>query len=365
MRVFADSPIMSDSGNALVFKAGAGAMESVRKHGFAAEQIGTIAGASGGAKWLALSQLDRYIVSELLPKMHGPVHLVGSSIGSWRFTCYAQSDPLAAIERFELAYLEQSYSEAPDIHEITAKGREILDFVLRDHGIEQILNNPVVRVNILTVRARHVLASERRSLLAGGLIAAAMLNAVSRASLALFFERALFFDARDEPPFLGMRGFPIQRVPLTAENYVDAVAASGAIPLVLSGVRDIHGAKRGVYRDGGIIDYHLDIPQSSADRLTLYPHFFDRIVPGWFDKKMTWRRPRPANVDRTILVSPSAEFVASLPNGKIPDRTDFENFTPLQRKRNWRESIIACKRLADEFHEVIEKDQLAARLQPL
>jgi hypothetical protein len=365
MRVFADSRIMSDSGNALVFKAGAGAMESVRKHGFAPELIGTIAGASGGAKWLALSQLDRYIVSELLPKMDAPVHLVGSSIGSWRFTCYAQSDPLAAIDRFELAYLEQSYSDAPDIHEITAKGREILDFVLRDQGIEQILNNPLVRVHILTVRARHVLASERRSLLAAGLIGAAMLNTVSRASLGLFFERALFFDTRDEPPFLGMRGFPIQRVPLTAENYVDAVAASGAIPLVLSGVRDIHGAKRGVYRDGGIIDYHLDIPQSAADRLTLYPHFFDRIVPGWFDKKMTWRRPRPANVDRTILVSPSAEFVASLPNGKIPDRTDFESFTPLQRKRNWRESIIACRRLADEFHEVIEKDQLAARLQPL
>jgi len=304
-------------------------------------------------------------VSELLPKMDAPVHLVGSSIGSWRFTCYAQSDPLAAIDRFELAYLEQSYSDAPDIHEITAKGREILDFVLRDQGIEQILNNPLVRVHILTVRARHVLASERRSLLAAGLIGAAMLNTVSRASLGLFFERALFFDTRDEPPFLGMRGFPIQRVPLTAENYVDAVAASGAIPLVLSGVRDIHGAKRGVYRDGGIIDYHLDIPQSAADRLTLYPHFFDRIVPGWFDKKMTWRRPRPANVDRTILVSPSAEFVASLPNGKIPDRTDFESFTPLQRKRNWRESIIACRRLADEFHEVIEKDQLAARLQPL
>ena len=63
------------------------------------------------------------------------MHLIGSSIGSWRFACYAQADPLSAIERFEQAYLEQSYSDAPDIHEITAKTREILDVVLGEMAL--------------------------------------------------------------------------------------------------------------------------------------------------------------------------------------------------------------------------------------
>ena len=297
--------------------------------------------------------------------MTGPVHLIGSSIGSWRFACYAQKDPIAAIERFENAYLTQTYSEKPDIHEITAKSREILGLVLGETGVEEILSNPLFRTHVMAVRSRHITASEHRGLLAAGLIAAAGLNAVNRKTLGLFFERALFFDKRDVPPFFDLVGFPIQRIQLSAENLRDAVVATGSIPLVLSGVRDIHGARPGVYRDGGIIDYHLDLPHSAKENLTLFPHFYDRIVPGWFDKKLKWRRPNPGNVDRTILISPSASFVAKLPNAKIPDRSDFLNYAPEERAKAWTTCVAACEELADEFNEVMAGDRLAARLQPL
>ena len=349
----------------LSFKAGAGALESVRRHGFDVGSVGTIAGASGGAKWLVLSQLDRAILSSVVPRLDGPVHLIGSSIGSWRFACYAQADPLAAIDRFEEAYLGQTYSDDPDIHEITAKSREILRYVIGDHGVDEILSNPILRMHIMAVRSRHVMASERRVPLALALLTAAVLNAASRSTLGWSFERALFYDARDLPPFFDVAGFPLQRIPLTADNLEDAVVATGSIPLVLSGVTGIVGARPGVYRDGGVIDYHLDLPHSSAERLTLFPHFYGRIVPGWFDKRLRWRRPQAGNVDRTILVSPTEAFVAKLPYGKIPDRSDFVNFEPAERVRIWKHCVSACRALADEFHEVIEKDQLAARLEPL
>lgn len=351
--------------HSLTFRAGVGARKLIRRHGFDAASVGTIAGASGGAKWLVLSQLDRAILKNLVPKMTGPVHLIGSSIGSWRFACYAQNDPVAAIERFERVYLTQSYSEKPDIHEITAKSREILSLVLGETGVREILENPMFRTHVMAVRSRHVMATENRWLLAAGLITAATFNAVSRKSLGLFFERALFFDKRDVPPFFDLSGFPLQRIELVRENLQDAVVATGSIPLVLSGVRDIHGARRGVYRDGGVIDYHLDLPHSARESLTLFPHFYDHIVPGWFDKKLKWRKPHPGNVDRTILVSPSAEFVARLPNGKIPDRTDFLNYAPEEREKAWRDCVAACAELADEFNDVMERDELAARLQPL
>lgn len=351
--------------HSLTFKAGAGALETVRRHGFDIGSIGTIAGASGGAKWLVLSQLDRAILSTVVPRLRGPVHLIGSSIGSWRFACYAQHDPLAAIGRFEEAYLGQTYSEKPDIHEITALSRGILRYVLGETGVAEILAGALFRVHVMAVRARHVMASERPAVLGSALIASALLNAFSRSTLGWSFERALFYDARDLPPFFDVSGFPLQRIPLAPDNFEDAVVASGSIPLVLSGVRDISGARPGVYRDGGVIDYHLDLPHSAAERLTLFPHFYGRIVPGWFDKKLLWRRPQAGNVDRTILVSPSDEFVASLPHGKIPDRTDFKNFEPAERVRIWKQCVDACAAMADEFHEVIEKDQLAARLEPL
>ena len=349
----------------LLFKAGPGAQEIIRREGFAPERIGTIAGASGGAKWLVLSQLDRAILAHVLPKLRQPVHTISTSIGAWRFACYAQDDPLAAIDRFEEAYIEQSYSDQPDRREITAKSREILELALGEHGVAQILRHPVLRTHIMTVRARNLAASDNRLLLTAGLIAAASCNALSRRALALFFERALFFDPRTVPPFYELDQFAMQRVELASNNLADAIAATGSIPLVLSGVRNIRGAAPGVYRDGGIVDYHLDLPHSSAGRITLYPHFLDRIVPGWFDKKLAWRRPAAEHVDRTLLVCPSAEFVASLPHGKIPDRTDFRNFPPRERIRNWRIVVAACQALAEEFVETLETGDLESRLLPL
>ncbi|MGH8168497.1 MAG: patatin-like phospholipase family protein, partial [Woeseiaceae bacterium] len=131
----------------LLFKAGPGAFHDIRKRGFALERIGTIAGASGGAKWLVLSQLDRVIIERILPKLAGPVHLAGSSIGAWRFACYAQSSPLDALNRFEEAYLEQSYSPKPTVVEITQKSREILSVLLGDQGAGDIVAHPQVRLH--------------------------------------------------------------------------------------------------------------------------------------------------------------------------------------------------------------------------
>ncbi len=349
----------------LVFKAGPGAFDMIRRRGFAPQSIGTIAGASGGAKWLSLSQIDRVILQRIVPHLDAPVHLIGTSIGAWRFACYAQRDPLAAITRFEDAYIEQSYSDNPDIEEITAKSREILEVILGDDGVDEILSNPALRTHVIAVRARHLAAAEQPLVLGTGLMLAASLNALSRRTLGWFFERALFFDARDLPPFFDIDGFPSQRVMLKRDNFRDVVVATGSIPLVLNGVRDISGAMPGMYRDGGVIDYHLDLPTSAPEKLTLYPHFFPRIVPGWFDKKLRWRTADPANTERTILISPSEEFAASLPNGKIPDRSDFQSFAPAARVRLWRDVVAACEALAEELDEVLEKGELEARLTPL
>lgn len=351
--------------HALKFKAGPGAWDDIRKRGFSEERIGTIAGASGGAKWLVLSQLDRVITGRILPRLCGPVHLIGSSIGAWRFCCYAQASPREAIERFESAYLDQTYSEKPDAAEITRTSRDILQKLLGENGPRDIVNHPVFRTHIMTVRSRSIMASEWPPLLGAGLLLAATMNFVNRRSLGAFFNRSLFYDTRDLPPFYNACGFPLDRIRLTEENILDVVTASGAIPLVLQGVKDIDGAPRGIYRDGGIIDYHLDLPLSDPDRLTLFPHFFERLKPGWFDKKLSWRRPLPEHTDRTILICPSDEFIHSLPNKKIPDRSDFTTMSPELRVKAWRSAVVACERLAEELNDVLDHEQLPARLERL
>ncbi len=329
------------------------------------ERIGTIAGASGGAKWLVLSQLDRVILNTVLPRLEGPVHLLGSSVGAWRFACYAQSDPIAAIERFETSYVEQRYSSKPDSNEITRVGKSILQQIFGQEGAREALAHPILRLHIMTVLSRNLTASDVRPLLGMGLTLAVAANFLNRRALGLFFSRALFFDTRDSPPFFDASGFPIHKVPLSEANLVDAVTASGAIPMVLDGVREIAGAPPGICRDGGIIDYHLDLPTSSADKITLYPHFFDWLKPGWFDRQLAWRKMTPANLSRTVLICPSRSFIENLPNQKVPDRTDFVKFETNERISIWRDVIHRCRQLADEFHEVLETGRMASRLQRL
>ena len=348
-----------------MFKAGPTAYDTIRTHGFSEALIGTLLGASGGAKWLVLSQIDRVLLQRVLPKIEGPLHLLGSSIGAWRFACYAREEPMAAIDRFEAAYLEQTYSEKPDAQEITGKSREILAQILGDTGAAEILAHPSLRTHIMTVRGRHLTASENRPLLATGLVFAMIANALSRRALGAFFARGLFYDARDLPPFFDVDGFPIERIPLHADNLSDAIIASGSIPMVLAGVRDIQGAPLGTYRDGGVIDYHFDLPTAADNRLTLFPHFFDWLKPGWFDRRLKWRNVDPRHLDRTVLICPSWQFISELPGGKVPDRTDFVRLTAAERITIWRGVVDRCKRLADDLNDVLDRGELPARLQPM
>lgn len=351
--------------NSLVFSAGPSAYREIRERGLAVERIGTLAGASGGAKWLVLSQLDRVIARTILPELAQPVHTIGTSIGAWRFACYCQADPIAAIDRFEESYLGQTYSEKPDRDEISAKSAEILDYVLGETGAREILGHPTLRMHVMTVRSRNVMASENPFALGGSLLSLAAANVASRRALGAFFERVLFHDTRDAPPFFGLNGFPMHSVPLTPDNLRDAVLATGSIPLVLRGVRDIVGAPPGVYRDGGVIDYHLDFPHSAPDRLALYLHFYNYLKPGWFDKRLPWRLATHASTDRTVLISPTPEFVARLPGAKIPDRSDFGRLTPAERERTWRGVVVACQEIADELEDVLTNERLAERIELL
>ena len=122
---------------------------------------------------------------------------------------------------------------------------------------------------------------------------------------------------------------------------------------MLTGERDIPGAPSGQYWDGGIIDYHFDLGQYRGEGLILYPHFSASVVPGWFDKFLPWRQAAIEEIDNLVLLCPSAEFVADLPLGKIPDRSDFSRLDHQQRVRYWEQCVGRSKALAEEFAELL------------
>src|SRR5690242_11820673 len=100
--------------------AGPRAMDIVRERGLRAEDVDVVPGASGGPKWLVLEGLDRFLFGEFLREpRERPLHLVGSSIGSWRMACLAQRDPAAAVERLREGYIEQRYPPRPTPAQVT------------------------------------------------------------------------------------------------------------------------------------------------------------------------------------------------------------------------------------------------------
>jgi hypothetical protein len=342
-------------------RGGPGAVQHVSRHGLAPADIACIPAAAGGPKGLALIPLDRLLWREWLVDA-GHVELVGASVGAWRMAALAQRDPLAALDRVQHAYVhDQCYNAKPTPLDVSKVCRGIASAAA---GPDPLGLRPGVSLTIVTARARGPL-HERESRLAFGL--AVMSNAVSRRRLAPYLERVVFqAGARSElvcaPAF---DEFGLVTVPLDLANAEDALLASGTIPLLAAPVRDIAGAPRGQYWDGALIDYHLLLPYSRLTRATgtrrivFYPHFNNYVTPGWLDKHLPWRRAPRAHpwLEDVLLVAPTPAFLATLPNGKLPDRQDFYRYGPDHgaRIRAWEQAIGECGRFAEAVLRWLEQ----------
>ena len=90
--------------------AGDTALKTIQKHGFKQELFTSFLGASGGPKWFTLYALDKYMFGEFFKNKQQALNLIGSSVGAFRTACFAQKNPVAAIERFAKNYHETIYS---------------------------------------------------------------------------------------------------------------------------------------------------------------------------------------------------------------------------------------------------------------
>jgi len=348
--------------------AGKTALTEIKKHGLSQSQIQAVAGASGGPKWFTLFGLDKYLFGEFFGSRKEILHTIGSSAGSWRLACFAQKNPVAAISRLAEFYANERYSEKPSVDEISDKADILLSKVLGEHGAQEIAENSLIQSHFIVARSKGLTKSENKLLQMSGLIGAASLNAISKKSLHLSFQRYVFFNQQGNPKFnqsyFKFAEKSTRFVPLDKNNIHQVLMASGAIPIVLRGIKNIVGSDQGVYRDGGIIDYHLDI--NFGDKgLILYPHFFPTVKPGWFDKSLKYRNASAKNFDRVLLITPSEEYVAKLPYGKISDRNDFSQLDTETRIKYWQTILSESERLAEDFSKLVETDQGVDKIKPI
>lgn len=349
---------------ALRLVAGKTAKKRIESEGLTPSLIRMVVGASGGPKWLVLRGLDDFVLGQWLPQATQKIDLVGSSIGAWRMTIASHPEPRRMLNEFERAYFTFRKEDGSTPKAVSLASYRILEEVLGQTEREAILSNGHRNLNIVAVRCEGPTASESRLIEGAGLLAAASANAISRAALGRFFRRAVFYSGDTVACSPLWQDFARIDVKLRQSSVHDALMASGSIPFAVDPVVDIEGAPPGVYRDGGVIDYHFDVPWSYTDGIVLYPHFYSHLTPGWFDKLRKNRRAGADVLDEQLILAPSDEFVASLPGGRIPDRKNFTELEDNERWAYWRTVIDESYRMAEEFAELLDKpDKLMSRLE--
>jgi hypothetical protein len=365
---------------ALHLYAGTKARAHIAQHGLRPEHVGVIPGAAGGPKGLILGPLDRFIFGEWLPQSTQRIDLIGASIGAWRMATACLNQAVAGFERLEHDYIQQRYEPPPgqkrlSPQQVSEAFRHSLQAFYEGHMAE-VLNHPRYRLHVMTSHGRHLLHREHAWLTPIGYAGAYVCNAVRRKAMGWWLDRVVFSSPHKSAqstrhgldlPF-GSNDFATQQVALTEINFMPALQASCSIPFVLQAVHDIPGAPRGAYWDGGITDYHLHLNYTppSTSPIVLYPHFQQAVVPGWLDKALKWRHRSSAFLDHAVVLAPNPEWVRTLPNGKLPDRSDFVTYAHdfNTRVKVWQQAASASQQLADELAAWLDKPDVQS-VQPL
>ncbi len=379
---------------ALHIHAGPLARQTIAQNGLQPSAVRTIPAAAGGPKGLILGALDRFIFGDWLNGSTQPIDLVGASIGAWRMATACLNQSAFGFRRLEHDYIHQHYELPPGQKRVSAAmvselfGQNLQAFY--SGRVAEVLNHPRYRLHIVTSRGRHLLGTEHRLRTPVGYFGAFMTNVVRRKAVGAWLERVVFSTPSAEGDMAACAALPFatddyrtRQVLLSERNFNQALQASCSIPFVLNAVHNIPGAPSGAYWDGGITDYHLhlnyltgpavatnlvaDTPyltgaigQFGINDLVLYPHFQKAVVPGWLDKRLTWRHRATRHLDNMVLLAPNPEWIKTLPNGKLPDRTDFTRYGNdlAGRVKAWNAACNASNQLVDEFAAWLQKPDM-------
>ena len=348
-----------------VLRAGPLARQQIAADGLTPDSLAAFGAPAGGPKFLIITGLDSFLFGDWLSRRRMPLPAFGSSIGAFRLVAGAHRDPKAAFDRLIRSYSAQRYESKPDAREVTRQVDTILHAMLDPADLDHVLSHPWLQLNLITTRCRGLAASRHTGAQMAGFALAFLSNLRHRDHMASRFERSVFHTG--PMPLLTPRdAFRTHVHTLTRDNLASVTLASGTIPLLMETVRDIPGSPPGAHIDGGMIDYHMDLPlDGQHDGIVFVPHYEQRVVPGWFDKGLKRRRPRHG--DRLLVLSPAPALVASLPGGKIPCRQDFKRYHQRDREREaaWATARAASEEIAKEFADLLQRGDVASVLQPL
>lgn len=357
----------------LIIAAGKTAYQHIKENGLSADDVSTIFGASGAAKWLAIAGLDHAVFSKFMPQRtkKQPVDLFGTSVGAFKLSAAARKDAAAAITDTAKAYIDQTYENAMGLDAIDAQTDLVLHKSMGgnpEKAIGEILSSDKYRLHIGAVRCHGGLNSDSRVRQALAFGRAGLMAIATQQHLRGLAERTVFADPRSTKSFTARDGYAVRQAELTADNFMLALRASGSIPVYMSPVRLAEDPAH-IYHDGGMLDYH-PVPGTfwpETEGLILYPHFYDHFKMRWFDKFYPWRKAAAHHLDKVVMIAPSRKWVAALPDGKIPSRQDFPKYQKKESERfdKWRDVVARSHDLGAQFMDACTSGAIQEMVKPL
>lgn len=340
-------------------RAGKRAYQHIMKNGLAPSDISAVFGASGAAKWLAITGLDSAIFSDWLPQSEQTIDLFGTSVGAIKLAAAVQQDPRTQIAELADAYIHQRYEEVPHPDEIQRQGEVILDKALGFNGVDCLLNHTRYRFHCGAVECGSGLASKNIQAQKSAMVKLAWQNLRGKQAMT-DIKRVIFSVANDEKSCSRLRsidGIETIYTSLDYKNLKAAIRASGSIPVYMHGVElpinELGDSTSSVLRDGGLLDYHPSPSNFSAsnDGFVLYPHFYGQVVETWFDKFLPWRKVSSKNLENVILLYPSKRYIERIAMKRIPSRQDFDRYNNQDelRIKLWQEAVRVSYELGEEW----------------
>jgi hypothetical protein len=318
--------------------------------------------ASGGPRWLGLVGADRAL-RKYLTQRRSAIPTLGASSGAWRLAAWASDQSGETYEDLIQEYIEQRFEGRPTPEEVSAVCRDYLARIFTPCRIRSALNHPKFQLNFTTALMPRAAPTKLNTM--ASLAVACFLNALDRRLLGWSYRRAVFSSLphpTGSPLARSWDAIPSLSVPLSSQNFLAGILATGSIPTVLSGESNIAGSARGHHYDGGLVDYHFEVESHGP---VLYPHFSADPVPGWLDRFPPYRKISREARSQLCIVMPSDEMLARYPTGSYPSRHHFKNFSNDERIRKWRTVVKENQLLEKELNLCLESADLARISEPL
>eukprot|EP00741_Cyanophora_paradoxa_P000006 tig00000017_g6.t1 len=310
-------------------------------------EVGVFFGPASGPKFCATAGFEH---AARHAELTGRKYFIGASAGALRFTALLLSrmfnQDITSV--FEERYAGIRYAKGDLPPRTTAEFGRTLDALCEPERVAALLSpeNPH-SLCILVSRVKEWAGSLSPVLqkLAGTPFLIGNYAGAAGARLqVLLYERLCFYTGPEPPSALlhRVQNSPVelQFYRLTPENFRPALHASCAIPFIIEPVTEIPGTGPGLYIDGGLADYQLNVAVEAPALLLSHSR---NVKATWMDVWVPGKRPHPACFEHCSVVWPGADLVGAFPGGSVPTKRDWERWAgpdlEHERIRRWLGSI--------------------------